>query len=61
MIGDHSSPIKFTDNHLIDENLKNHKYNPDTEMATMGCVDGNEMIRVRIDGKEINSYFEDIW
>lgn len=47
--------------HFIDEDLKNHKYNPDTEMATMGCVDGDEMIRIRIDGKEINSYFEDIW
>ena len=62
MVGDHSSPIKIIDHkHLIDEELKNHKYNPDTEMATMGCVDGNEMIRIRIDGKEINSYFEDIW
>ena len=60
-ISDESTNKLVNEKHLIDEELKNHKYNPDTEMATMGCVDGSEMIRIRIDGKEINSYFEHIW
>lgn len=47
--------------HLIDKDLKNHKYNPDTEMATMGCVDGKETIRIKINGKEYSDNFENIW
>lgn len=47
--------------HSVNTKYKEYNYDPDTEMATMGCVDGCEQIRVRIDEEEIYNSFENIW
>lgn len=47
--------------YYLDENLYNYFYNYDTEMSTMGCCDGSEIIKYKLDDNIYVESFEQAW
>lgn len=47
--------------YYLDENLHNYFYNYDTEMSTMGCCDGIEVIKYKLENDIYTESFEQTW